>query len=159
VDLSSIANHVGTELKALRDGTLIVRPGILVQGDPELLELVLVNLMENAWKYVLPDQPPHVEVGITQDGAVFVRDQGVGFDMKYVEKVWEPFERLHKESDYPGTGIGLANSKRVIDRHGGRIWTESAPGKGTTVYFTVGNATAPLEFSSTSEVRRRARVR
>lgn len=135
VDVSALATRIGEDLKLAREGSLAVEPGVKVLGDPELIELVLVNLLENAWKYVGPDQHPDVSVGRTEDGAIFVRDQGIGFDMQYVGKIWEPFERLHSEKDYPGTGIGLANAKKIIERHGGEIWTESKPGQGTTMYF------------------------
>jgi PAS domain S-box-containing protein len=138
IDLSAMAGRIGEDLKVHGPGAVSIQPGIEVYGDPEMIEIVLTNLMENAWKYVPPGQPPCVEVGATDDGAVFVRDRGIGFDMKYEGKLWEPFERLHHETEYPGTGIGLANSKRIVLRHGGRIWAESEPGRGTTMYFDLG---------------------
>jgi len=76
-----------------------------------------------------------VEVGATPEGTIYVRDCGVGFDMRYVDKIWRPFERLHRDTEYPGTGIGLANSKRIVDRHDGSIWAHSTVGEGTTVFF------------------------
>lgn len=135
IDISAMAEAIGPELRASGDGTLEVDPGMVAQGDPDMVKMLLRNLMENAWKYVRDGQEPYVRVGRTAEGAFYVRDRGIGFDMRYVDKIWEPFERLHREVEYPGTGIGLANSKRIVERHGGRIWAESAPGEGTTVYF------------------------
>jgi light-regulated signal transduction histidine kinase (bacteriophytochrome) len=159
VDLSAIATRIADELQVSREGTVDVQPGIVVQGDPQMLEMVLVNLFENAWKYVLPGDAPKVEMGITDQGAIFVRDHGIGFDMQYAEKVWEPFERLHNDSEYPGTGIGLANSKRIINRHGGRMWTESTPGVGTTMYFNLASTLPPAEEKAAPSRRAKARAR
>jgi light-regulated signal transduction histidine kinase (bacteriophytochrome) len=138
VDVSALASRIGADVSLRTPGKIEVQPGICVEGDPEMIEIVLRNLIENAWKYVDAGVPPIVEVGMTGDGAVFVRDHGIGFDMKYIDQVWEPFARLHSSREYPGSGIGLANSKRIIQRHGGRLWAESAPGKGTTFYFVLG---------------------
>jgi signal transduction histidine kinase len=136
-----MASDIGEELKSKKEGTIDVQRGLVVQGDPEMIKMILFNLIENAWKYVLPNQAPVVEVGSTPEGAIYVRDHGIGFDMRYVDKVWEPFERLHRDSEFPGTGIGLANSKRIVTRHGGRMWTESKPGVGTTMYFELASRT------------------
>ena len=141
VDLTAMASDIGEELKSKKEGTIDVQRGLVVQGDPEMIKMILFNLIENAWKYVLPNQAPVVEVGSTPEGAIYVRDHGIGFDMRYVDKVWEPFERLHRDSEFPGTGIGLANSKRIVTRHGGRMWTESKPGVGTTLYFELASRT------------------
>lgn len=135
VDLSSMAQAIAKDLRSTRDGSVTVHEGIVVLADPEMIKMVVVNLMENAWKYTPAGENPKVEIGATEDRAIYVRDQGIGFDMRYVDKIWEPFERLHTGADYPGTGIGLANCKRIITRHGGSIWAESAPGEGTTLYF------------------------
>ena len=137
IDLSAMAQEIADELKAGREGVAEIEEGLVSRGDPEMIKLVLLNLMENAWKYTPPSQAPHVEVGATADGAYFVRDQGIGFDMQFVDKIWEPFERLHRDSEYPGTGIGLANCKRIVARHGGKIWAESEEGRGTTIYFSL----------------------
>lgn len=143
VDLSSMAAGIAADLIAKAGGAVAIQPGLVVDGDPEMIKMVLFNLMENAWKYVRPNVPADVEVGSTPEGAFFVRDHGIGFDMQYVNKVWEPFERLHRDSEYPGTGIGLANSKRIVERHGGAIWADSVPGKGTTMYFDLDGRTNP----------------
>jgi signal transduction histidine kinase len=137
IDLSALAETLVAELQTSHGGTATVQPGMVVRGDPELIRLVMLNLLENAWKYVCKGDSPHVEVGRTEDGRFFVRDHGIGFDMQYVDKVWQPFERLHRDADYPGTGIGLANCRRIVERHGGKMDAESAPGVGTTIYFTL----------------------
>jgi PAS domain S-box-containing protein len=135
VNVSAIAARIVQELKGIKDGAVTIQPDIVIWGDPEMVEIVLANLLENAWKYVLPSEPLVVEVGRRDDGVIFIRDEGIGFDMQYLEKIWAPFQRLHQDSEYPGTGIGLANVKRIIERHGGRIWAESKPGVGTTMYL------------------------
>jgi PAS domain S-box-containing protein len=143
VDLTAIANEIALELQNKGRGTISVERGLVVRGDPEMIKMIMYNLIENAWKYVQPGQTPDIEVGATAEGAIYVRDHGIGFDMKYADKVWEPFERLHRDCEFPGTGIGLANSKRIVTRHGGRMWTESEPGEGTTMYFELGDRVAP----------------
>lgn len=145
VDLTAMAEKIAEDLKSHREGRVTIHPGMVVHGDPEMIKLALYNLMENAWKYTQDGETPDVEVGLTSPRTFYVRDRGIGFDMQYEPKIWEPFERLHLDSQYPGTGIGLANSKRIIARHGGKVWAESAPGKGTTIYFQMGGRKAPKE--------------
>lgn len=116
------------------DGDFEVDPEITVQGDPEFLGLALHALIDNACKYRKPGQRPHIEVR-QMDGGFFVRDDGIGLDTAYAHKIFLPFERLHRDADYPGTGIGLANVKRIVDRHGGEIWVESEPGNGATFFI------------------------
>ena len=114
-------------------------------GDPQLLRVMLQNLLENAWKYSGKEVAPRIEFGReTQDGeqAFFVRDNGVGFDMKYADRLFAPFQRLHRPEEFAGTGIGLATVARIVHRHGGRVWAESAPGQGTTLRFTLGPSSA-----------------
>jgi hypothetical protein len=108
-------------------------------GDPKLLRLVIENLLENAWKYTGKNPNAVVEFGcIEQDEAIYyVRDNGVGFDMSYVDRLFKPFQRLHSASDFEGTGIGLATVRRAVNRQGGDIWPESEVGKGTVFYFTI----------------------
>jgi len=150
VDLSEMAMVIGEDLTSRRSGKVDVQPGLITYGDPELIRMVMFNLMENAWKYVAPGQEPAVEVGKAAGGMFFVRDHGIGFDMKYVDTVWKPFERLHRDTEYPGTGIGLANCKRIVTRHGGNIWTESVPGKGTTMFFAFGAKASPEKVTARS---------
>ena len=102
--------------------------------------LVLQNLLGNAWKYSSNAAESQIEIGrVTHKGktAYFVRDNGVGFDMAYANKLFQPFQRLHKASEFAGTGIGLATVQRIIRRHGGEVWAESEVGKGATFYFTL----------------------
>jgi light-regulated signal transduction histidine kinase (bacteriophytochrome) len=100
----------------------------------------LENLLGNAWKFTGKRECPRIEFGVQRDGAAtvyFVRDSGAGFDMAYADKLFSPFQRLHSESEFPGTGVGLATVGRIISRHGGVIRAEGAVGKGATFYFTL----------------------
>jgi light-regulated signal transduction histidine kinase (bacteriophytochrome) len=117
-----------------------VAPLPAVQGDPTLLRLVLQNLLDNAVKYTRMRQDAEIAVAARElDGEVEVRvsDNGAGFDMAHADKLFRPFERLHHESEFEGTGIGLAHARRIVERHRGRIGAESAPGKGATFWFTL----------------------
>ncbi|MDQ7830018.1 MAG: ATP-binding protein [Armatimonadota bacterium] len=143
VDLSHLAEHILQELRHRdphRAVDTTVAPGLVVTGDTRLLRVALVNLLENAWKFTTPRHPARIEVGAwtTASGPVFfVRDNGVGFEMAYADKLFAPFQRLHKASEFPGTGIGLATVQRIIHRHGGRIWAEAAVEAGATFFFTI----------------------
>ncbi len=138
VDLTQMAELIFAELRrsSTREVTMRVQSGLTDEGDPNLVRIILENLIQNAWKFTSKSQDPTIGVGYA-DGAYFVRDNGVGFEQQFVNKVFLPFERLHTEREFPGTGIGLATTKRIIDRHGGRIWAESIPGYKTTFYFTL----------------------
>ena len=108
------------------------------RGDATLVSQLFANLIDNAFKYTSKTAAPRVEIGWSEAGsAYYVRDNGAGFDMAYAGKLFGTFERLHPETEFPGTGIGLATVKRIAERHGGRVWAESAPGAGSTFYFTL----------------------
>jgi len=112
-----------------------------VPGDPTMLQLVFTNLLSNAFKYSRPREHATIEIG-TRDGAsaeyvVYVKDNGVGFDMAYANRLFGVFQRLHRVEEFEGTGIGLANVQRIVSRHGGRVWAESELGKGATFYVTL----------------------
>jgi signal transduction histidine kinase len=148
-----------------REVTFVCAPALAVEGDLRLLRVVLENLLGNAWKYTGKRAHAHVEFGVLADGGsqmadgqscepgwgggndmpsaisdmrvFFVRDDGAGFDMRYVGKLFGAFQRLHTTAEFEGTGIGLATVRRIVHRHGGRIWAESAPDNGATFYFTL----------------------
>lgn len=145
VNLTGMADEVAEMLRKenwpARTIEFKVQPNMVITADPLLLKLALHNLMENACKYSEAGSDLLVEVKEMRNrhGAIFaVRDNGIGLDMQFAERIFEPFQRLHRDSEYPGTGIGLANVKRIIERHEGRIWVESKPGAGTTFFFTIG---------------------
>jgi light-regulated signal transduction histidine kinase (bacteriophytochrome) len=130
---------------------LQIAPNLLVEGDARLLRTAMDCLLGNAWKYTIRAAQPTVTVGVqkglTGGPAYFVRDNGVGFDMAYANKLFVPFQRLHPEAEFQGSGIGLVTAQRIIARHGGRIWAEAQVDHGATFFFTVG---APLASSATS---------
>jgi light-regulated signal transduction histidine kinase (bacteriophytochrome) len=143
VNLSEMAQKITTELEkneADRKVKLDISPDITAYGDRNLLRLALENLLGNAWKFSSKSDSPRIEMGITSHKAkqvYFIRDNGVGFDMAYADKLFKPFQRLHKASEFTGTGIGLATVQRIIRRHGGEIWAESKVAEGATFYFTL----------------------
>ena len=119
-----------------------------VMGDPAMTRQVLVNLISNALKYSRARDPARIEIGCAGEDAgraiIFIRDNGVGFDMQYAHKLFGVFQRLHRADEFEGTGIGLATARRIIARHGGRIWAEGELGKGAVFYFTLRTA-APAQ--------------
>ena len=142
-DLNTILEEVLTELKPTLQGRQVeFRAGQLpfAQCDPGLIRQVFANLLSNAIKFTRPRERAVIEVGQSQDdgrSAVFVRDNGVGFSMKYADKLFGVFQRLHRAEDFEGTGVGLATVQRIIEKHGGRIWVDAEIDKGATFYFTL----------------------
>ena len=143
VDLSALATTVTQTLQARspqRSVAVEIVPGLSAEGDARLLQIALENLLGNAWKFTRKQPQPRIEFGVTrQDGMpiFFVRDNGAGFDMTHAGKLFGAFERLHADPAFEGTGIGLATVRRVIQRHGGKVWAEGKPGQGATFYFTL----------------------
>jgi signal transduction histidine kinase len=143
VDLSQVAQSVVDELRLAdptRNAIVTINDGLAGWGDTRLIHRVLQNLLGNAWKYTSTREVGHVEFGLTTSRgapAFFVKDDGVGFDMAYAGKLFSPFQRLHREEDFPGTGVGLATVRRIISRHGREVWIESILNGGTTVFFTL----------------------
>jgi PAS domain S-box-containing protein len=149
VDLSALAEAAAQgcrEQAPDRQVACRIQPGLLVQGDPRLLALVMDNLLGNAWKFTAGQPRAEIEVGCETgpegETIYFVRDDGVGFDMAYAQNLFSAFQRLHPPSEFEGTGIGLANVRRIVSRHSGRVWAHSRPGQGATFYFTLGSEPA-----------------
>ncbi|MGV3617215.1 MAG: sensor histidine kinase [Fimbriimonas sp.] len=138
LDLSALADEIAEDRATTYTRTRYeIASGLTTQGDRTMIRIVLENLLDNAFKYSQEAENPFVEVG-RADSAFFVRDNGIGFDMAYAHKLFLPFERIPSSTHIQGTGIGLANVERIVRRHGGRVWAESAPGRGSTFYFTLG---------------------
>jgi hypothetical protein len=143
LDLTTLAREIVDEVRAEnpdRKVKVTVADGIAASGDRRLLRILLANLINNAWKFTSLEAAPKVEVGaeiVDGERRVFVRDNGVGFDMIYAHRLFGAFQRLHSQSDFPGAGIGLATARRIVNRHGGRIWAEGAVGEGATFYFVI----------------------
>ena len=143
VDLSDLARTIVTGLQERdpqRQVEFVIQDGVALNGDTRLLRVALENLLGNAWKYARKKEEARIEFGLTEaDGkpTCFVRDDGSGFDMAYADRLFGAFQRLHDASEFEGSGVGLATVQRIINRHGGRIWAESAVGEGATFYFTL----------------------
>jgi PAS domain S-box-containing protein len=143
VDLSALAHNIAAQLgseQPERQVEFIITDGVTTNGDPGLLRAALENLLGNAWKFTSKHPNARIEFGTTQvdnKTAVFVRDNGAGFDMAYVDKLFSPFQRLHGNNEFPGNGIGLATVQRIIHRHGGNVWAEGILNEGATFYFTL----------------------
>jgi signal transduction histidine kinase len=144
VDLSELAAGVAEDIRrnlgVERNIDVVVQSGLAARGDSRLLRVAVHNLVDNAIKFTRPRKDARVEVGskvVEGQRAFFVADNGVGFDMRYAGKLFGAFERLHDDPSIEGTGIGLATVRRIVERHGGRLWAESEPGRGATFYFTI----------------------
>jgi len=143
VDLSGLAHDVADELRGRdpqRQVHLRIADNLKAEGDSRLLRVALENMLGNAWKYTAKRPEATIEFGRNEangDSSFYVRDDGVGFDMQYVGKLFAPFQRLHGMNEFPGTGVGLATVQRIIHRHGGRVWVRAEVNKGATFYFTL----------------------
>ncbi len=148
VDLSQMAREIAEELRTgapERSATFTIEDGLVVEGDRVLLRTALQNLLENAWKFSAGRDRTVIEFARADtDGApaFVVRDNGVGFDMRYSDKLFRPFERLHTQGEFPGTGVGLTTVQRVVRRHGGAVWAEGRVDDGAAFYFNI-NSEAP----------------
>jgi PAS domain S-box-containing protein len=150
VDLTQLTQSVITGLEVTEPGRKVeyrLQTGMTADGDPRLMRIVLENLLNNAWKFTRHADPARIEISARTDESgtrvYCVRDNGVGFDMTYADKLFGAFQRLHSPSDFPGTGIGLATVQRIIHRHGGRVWAESESGRGASFYFTLDPSPRP----------------
>jgi light-regulated signal transduction histidine kinase (bacteriophytochrome) len=147
VPLSELASRICTDLQQVdpeRQVEFEIQPDLVTQGDPRLLHVLLDNLLNNAWKFTSKHLQATIEFGaIVQENSVpvyFVRDNGVGFDMTFIDKLFKPFQRLHGMREFPGNGIGLATVQRIVHRHGGQVWAEGVLNQGATFYFTLTEA-------------------
>jgi signal transduction histidine kinase len=150
LDLSAMASNILEGLAAAhpeRDVNGVVQLGCHADADPGLMQIVLQNLLRNAWKFTGHRQSARIEFGCTQNGpdgpgdTYYVRDNGAGFDPRLADRLFKPFQRLHTEAEFSGTGIGLATVQRIVARHGGKLWAEGEVAKGATFYFTLGPST------------------
>jgi signal transduction histidine kinase len=143
VDISAVATQINQELTAAYPEHVVsvdIENGLNVHGDKTLVRILLDNLLSNAWKFTQATETPAIRLGSKLDAGknvFFISDNGAGFDPAYADKIFQPFQRLHRNDQFPGSGVGLAIVERVIQRHNGKIWVESALDKGTTFYFTL----------------------
>ncbi len=143
VDLSAVTRIIAAELQQLepdRQVEFVITEGIMANGDPRLLEVMLQNLLGNAWKFTKKQPHATIEFGVMPENGkltYYVRDDGAGFEMAFADKMFGAFQRLHAMSEFEGNGIGLATVKRIIQRHGGRVWAKGEVGKGATFYFAL----------------------
>jgi hemerythrin-like metal-binding protein/PAS domain S-box-containing protein len=154
IDLTALVRRLANELASAepeRQVEFRLADGVTAYATPDLLRVALQNLLGNAWKFTAHASRAVIEFGTEQTAeaelAFFVRDNGVGFEMAYAQKLFAPFQRLHSEQEYQGTGIGLATVRRIIQRHGGRIWAVSQPGQGATLYFTLPEKIPLMEWN------------
>jgi len=148
VDLTAIVEEEAAELRQAqpdRDVQVKAQAGLQVEGDPALIRLVVQNLLSNSWKFTGRVDAPEIVVDEPRPGVYRFADNGAGFDMRYADKLFDPFQRLHTTTDFDGTGIGLAIVHRIIRRHGGRIWAQGEPGAGATFFLTFTEAAGGAE--------------
>ena len=149
VDLSRQASRTMERLRRNapnRNVEAVIEPDLVVKGDPDMLATLIENLLSNAWKFTSKEEVARIEfTTVEEDGErrYIVRDNGVGFDMRYAGRLFAPFQRLHSSSDFEGSGVGLATARRVVHRHGGRMEASSQPGAGATFWFSLGERAEP----------------
>ena len=163
VDLSAAVARIAEELNFSspeRNARFAIADGLKTRGDSRLLRVALENLIRNAWKFTSKHPEARIEFGLCTDEAgspaYFVRDNGAGFDMRYADKLFGVFQRLHSQAEYEGSGVGLAIAQRIVQRHGGRIWAEAKPDEGAMFYFTIGDAVwggEPRQDEPTEELK------
>ena len=143
MDITRIARSTCEELAASdpeRRVDVMIADDLTAVGDPRLLGVVLANLLGNAWKFTSKCSEPRINLtrcASETDDVFLVADNGAGFEMKYVEKLFRPFQRLHSDTEFAGSGVGLATVQRIISRHGGRVWAEATVGKGARGFFSI----------------------
>jgi len=149
VDLSNIAMQIEEDLKKMepeREVEFSIQKGMVAKADKRLITIVLTNLINNAWKYTVKKEHAFIEFGkkiLNGEEVFFIKDNGAGFDMQFADKLFRPFQRLHSSKEFQGTGVGLATVKRVINKHGGKVWGEGASGCGAVFYFTLPKTDVP----------------
>jgi len=143
VNLSEMARKIAESLRRAqpeRQVDFAIANGVVANGDELMLRAVMENLIGNAWKFTSKQEQARIEIGVSDDNghaAYFVRDNGAGFDPAHASKMFRPFQRLHSEKEFHGTGVGLATVQKIVQRHGGRVWAEGEPDRGATIYFMV----------------------
>jgi signal transduction histidine kinase len=158
VDFSGLARAVSDSFVAkepARNVLFNIQPGLSLEADDRLLRVLLENLISNAWKFTMKTEAPMIAFGMQHkngEDVFFVRDNGAGFDMQQVDKLFQPFQRLHVASEFPGTGIGLAIVRRIVERHYGNVWAESEIGSGACIYFTL--PPAPVQSWKLDQISR-----
>ena len=155
IDQSTLVAEIVEEIRGTepeRSAEFVIADAMTAVGDPVLLRAVWTNLLGNAWKFTAKRAEACIEVGTARkedrQTTFFVADNGAGFDMKYAERLFGTFQRLHGQDEFPGTGIGLATVQRIIRRHGGNIWAEASPGQGATFFFTLPNENSRIDTQS-----------
>jgi light-regulated signal transduction histidine kinase (bacteriophytochrome) len=147
VDVSALTAVIVADLRRAqpdREVTVDIAPGLIAYGDERLVEVALVHLLGNAWKFTSRSAAPHITIGrhVADEPTFFVRDNGVGFDMAYAKRLFSPFQRLHGVDEFEGRGVGLAIVERVMARHGGRVWVDAAVARGAAFFFTLPDTVA-----------------
>jgi signal transduction histidine kinase len=143
INLADLASDVVDQLRqsdTSRRVEITIQKDLITEADESLMKVVLSNLITNAWKYTSRNDAPRIEIGAKPEGETtvfFVKDNGIGFSIKDAERIFLPFQRAHSGSEFKGCGIGLSTVRRIIEKHGGRIWAEGDPGNGATFFFTL----------------------